>query len=50
LRNVLAPGYDVIDHARIWQIIQDNLPALRTEAADLIEESERAAPPTLPSR
>lgn len=48
-RNILAHGYDVVDHARVWQIIQDNLPILRAEAFTLLTELDHEeASPDLP--
>ena len=40
LRDVLAHGYDRIDHRRVWRSIQDDLPGLvgNLEAIDLPKE------------
>jgi uncharacterized protein with HEPN domain len=43
-RNILAHGYDVVDHARVWQVIQDNLSVLRSEAGALLAELDRDEP------
>ncbi len=39
-RNVLIHGYDLIDHAAVWQVIRDDLPVLAREIRELIEEIE----------
>jgi uncharacterized protein with HEPN domain len=43
-RNVLIHGYDDLDYARVWQIMQDDVPALRETVARLLEE---AGPPPI---
>ena len=35
-RNVLIHGYAVIDRARVWRAVQDDLPALRAAPDDLL--------------
>jgi uncharacterized protein with HEPN domain len=35
-RNVLAHGYDVVDHARVWEIIHRDIPVLIHEADALL--------------
>ena len=35
-RNVLIHGYAVIDRARVWQVVQQNLPQLRAVLAQLL--------------
>jgi uncharacterized protein with HEPN domain len=37
-RNVLIHGYDRIDDAGVWRIVQADLPPLRGRAADLLVE------------
>jgi uncharacterized protein with HEPN domain len=37
-RNVLIHGYAVVDPARVWQVVQQNLPQLRTVLAELLAE------------
>ena len=37
-RNVLIHGYAVIDRARVWRVIDENLPQLRAALADLLDE------------
>jgi uncharacterized protein with HEPN domain len=40
LRNVLIHGYAVIDRARVWRVIEENLPQLRTALAELLGETK----------
>lgn len=35
-RNVLIHGYDLVDHALVWHTIDQKLPALLGEVADLL--------------
>jgi uncharacterized protein with HEPN domain len=35
-RNILIHGYDVVDSAVVWDVIQQNLPGLHNEAKALI--------------
>ena len=37
-RNRLVHGYDAIDHALIWNIIQDDVRALKAETENLLRE------------
>lgn len=37
-RNVLIHGYAVVEHPRVWRIIQESLPALRAKVAALLDE------------
>ena len=37
-RNVLIHGYAVIDRARVWRVVEDNLPQLRAALAVLLAE------------
>ena len=37
-RNVLIHGYDRIDNAGVWRIVEADLPPLRRRAADLLTE------------
>ncbi len=39
-RNQLVHGYDVINNAQVWTIINDFLPLLRTEVGLLLREAE----------
>lgn len=39
-RNLLAHGYDAIDHEQVWHVIERDLPCLRDEVRALLEESE----------
>lgn len=38
-RNILIHGYDLVDHAEVWKIIQNDLPVLDQQVAQLISES-----------
>lgn len=37
-RNVLIHGYAAVEHGRVWRIIQESLPGLRSAAAALLTE------------
>jgi len=37
-RNLLIHGYDVVDHARVWQVIKDDLPRLQEQVEKLLGE------------
>jgi uncharacterized protein with HEPN domain len=37
-RNVLIHGYAVIDRARVWRVVEENLPQLRAALAELLGE------------
>ena len=37
-RNVLIHGYAAIDRARVWRVVEDNLPQPRAALADLLDE------------
>jgi len=37
-RNVLIHGYAVVEHPRVWRIIQESLPALRAKVAALLDD------------
>jgi uncharacterized protein with HEPN domain len=39
-RNVLIHGYAVIDPARVWQVVEDNLQQLRASLAALLAEPD----------
>jgi uncharacterized protein with HEPN domain len=39
-RNVLIHGYDLLDQARVWQVITDDLPRLERQVTDLLAESK----------
>jgi uncharacterized protein with HEPN domain len=36
-RNILVHGYGAIDDGKTWDIVQNNLPVLRSELDDLIK-------------
>ena len=42
-RNLLIHGYDVIDHVRVWQVIEADLPRLQEQVQKLLQEI--GAPP-----
>lgn len=37
-RNLLIHGYAVVEHPRVWRIVQESLPAIRATAAKLLDE------------
>lgn len=37
-RNLLIHGYAVVEHPRVWRIVQESLPALRATVAKLLDE------------
>lgn len=37
-RNVLIHGYATVDPARVWRVVQENLPRLRTILEDLLSD------------
>jgi uncharacterized protein with HEPN domain len=39
-RNVLIHGYATVDPARVWRVIEDNLPPLRAALAALLAAPE----------
>jgi uncharacterized protein with HEPN domain len=39
-RNVLIHGYATVDRARVWRVIEDNLPPLRAALAALLAAPE----------
>jgi len=41
-RNVLIHAYDVIDDAKVWRIVQDAVPLLKTEVEALLQEVTRS--------
>lgn len=44
-RNLLIHGYAMVDHARVWRIVEQSLPELRAAVASLLE---RVGPPGSP--
>ena len=42
-RNVLIHGYDALNHNRVWQIVQENLPALHLQVLSLLHEGASTA-------
>ena len=45
-RNLLIHGYDTIDHRRVWEVIQKDVPKLRGLIAQLLQEA--GSPPQNP--
>lgn len=43
-RNVIAHGYDVVDHARVWVMLNEDAPALAASLTRLLE----SFPPPVP--
>jgi uncharacterized protein with HEPN domain len=39
-RNILIHGYDVVDDAVVWDVIQEDLPTLKSQVESLLEESK----------
>ena len=37
-RNLLIHAYDIVDHARVWEIVQGSLPTLKDEVEQLLGE------------
>jgi uncharacterized protein with HEPN domain len=37
-RNILIHGYALIDRARVWRVVQNDLPGLRTALDGLLGE------------
>ena len=37
-RNVVIHGYDTVDYARVWRIIEGSLPVLKAEVEELLKE------------
>ena len=37
-RNVLIHGYALVEHPRVWRIVQESLPSLRAKIAALLDE------------
>ena len=40
-RNRLVHGYNAIDHKTLWETVQNDLPALKTEAEQLLSDEHR---------
>lgn len=38
-RNILVHGYDALDHAVVWRVVEDDLPALASKLEELLEET-----------
>jgi uncharacterized protein with HEPN domain len=44
LRNRLIHAYPLVDHALLWRIATEDLPALRSSVAELLTAMDRDAP------
>jgi uncharacterized protein with HEPN domain len=44
-RNILVHAYDIVDLARMWQSIQEDIPVLRAESLAILHELELMPPP-----
>ena len=42
--NVLRHGYRLVDHAAIWSVVHDHLPALRTAIEQMLREVGASEP------
>ena len=42
-RNLLIHGYDFIDNSRVWQIIESDVPQLRTQISMLLQETRESS-------
>jgi hypothetical protein len=40
-RNILIHGYDLVDHKRVWEVIQRDVPALRTQIATILQSEAK---------
>lgn len=43
-RNVLVHGYALLDHVRVWDTIQDDLPTLQTQLETLLKACDQPDP------
>jgi uncharacterized protein with HEPN domain len=39
-RNVLIHGYDLVDHARVWEVIRDQVPVLKNQVEELLSQAD----------
>lgn len=39
-RNVIAHGYDVLDHAIVWQVVHENLPELLRRTRQALDDAK----------
>lgn len=39
-RNILIHGYDLVDHAQVWQVLRHDLPRLNAQVAALLGEAD----------
>ena len=40
-RNIIAHGYDILDPAVVWGVIEEDLPRLREQVQTLLSDAER---------
>jgi uncharacterized protein with HEPN domain len=45
-RNLLSHGYDLVDDAIVWDVVQKNLPILQREVEDLLASLGESESPT----
>jgi uncharacterized protein with HEPN domain len=43
-RNILIHGYAVIDRRRVWRVVEDDLPRLRTTLNELLASGSKEPP------
>ena len=41
-RNILIHGYDIVDHDRVWHVIQNDVPDLLAKTDQLLREVEES--------
>ena len=41
-RNILIHGYDLIDAALVWKVIQKDLPVLEAQVSSLLQDADEA--------
>ena len=39
-RNILIHGYALIDRARVWRVVEDDLPRLQVSLSELLSASK----------
>jgi len=45
-RNLLSHGYDLVDHAIVWDVVQKDVPVLHREVEDLLAALGETEEPT----
>jgi uncharacterized protein with HEPN domain len=38
-RNILIHGYDLVDHEQVWQVVENQVPVLERQVAELLKEA-----------